>query len=562
MNAEHHINLIHRDKPVVNIGSFAHPVYLPLDVCEVPAGQRFMGELAQIQRTNIINFSCRKPPNNYKSITQDGLKIMGMDQLMKGVNVSFKPGMIAVKARILSPPTLQYGNRKTMLPKNGMWNLRDQKFCKGAVVKRCVGIVFSINRDLSNPEFQKAHKAFGDLMAEGKRMGMKWPDQWKEVDRRMIPQDTTAWMNMIEKLFKYLENEKVDLVVIALPGGQERFFDHLKWWSETKTKVMTHCCAYSKFIDWDTSGKQENSQYNANNIMKINLKMGGDNQTLKSAPRLIEAGKTMVVGLDVTHPSPTDPDTFPSLACIVASTDKSMGQWPGEIKIQQRREETMVQLTKMMQDRLHHWKAINQEFPSNILIYRDGVSDGQFQKTVLEKELPQVRAAITNLYKGQTAHITIVVASKRHNVRFYQTQNSDADQKLGPKNGLVVDRGVTRPIYWDFYMQSQAPIQGSARPAHYIVIHDEIFTSNNSDPSPADSLQQLTHDICYMMGRCTRSVGYATPAFLADKYCDRARRFMRAFLYYVEIFKKSGDHANPEKYALANANANNTMAYI
>ena len=51
-----------------------------------------------------------------------------------------------------------------------------------------------------------------------------------------------------------------------------------------------------------------------------------------------------------------------------------------------------------------------------------------------------------------------------------------------PINGTVVDRGVTRPIYWDFYLQAQAPLQGSTRSAHYVVIHDEIFDRGVTRP--------------------------------------------------------------------------------
>jgi hypothetical protein len=330
----------------------------------------------------------------------------------------------------------------------------------------------------------------------------------------------------------------------------DRVFDHIKWISETKTKVMTHCCLTTKFL-------QGGDQYLANNAMKVNLKLGGVNQTLQAAPRLIQSGNTMVVGLDVTHPSPTDPELFPSMATIVATTDSLMGQWPGEVRIQERRKETILFLKSMMINCLERWKENNRVYPANILIYRDGVSEGQY-KMVLEKELVLVKNAVQAVYRDKQPNITIVVAGKRHNVRFYQTRAADGDRTDGPKNGLVVDRGVTRPIYWDFYMQAQTPLQGSARPAHYIVIWDEIFSASNSDPKPADSLQALTHDICYMMGRCTRSIGYATPAFLADKYCDRARRYLRAYFYRCAENRAAINLSEALQYA----NAHGKMAYI
>lgn len=43
-----------------------------------------------------------------------------------------------------------------------------------------------------------------------------------------------------------------------------------------------------------------------------------------------------------------------------------------------------------------------------------------------------------------------------------------------PKCGLVVDQGVTYKDGYDFYLQSHAVIQGTARPAHYVVLVDEL----------------------------------------------------------------------------------------
>jgi hypothetical protein len=52
----------------------------------------------------------------------------------------------------------------------------------------------------------------------------------------------------------------------------------------------------------------------------------------------------------------------------------------------------------------------------NILVYRDGVSEGQFD-IVLNFELPLIKEACVELYNKSMPYITIVVFGKRHNVR-------------------------------------------------------------------------------------------------------------------------------------------------
>lgn len=87
----------------------------------------------------------------------------------------------------------------------------------------------------------------------------------------------------------------------------------------------------------------------------------------------------------------------PSIAAVVASIDSQYGQWPGSIRCQASKKEMVSTLTEMMQERLNLWIARNKRVPDKILIYRDGVSEGQY-KTVLEEELTQIREACKMIY--------------------------------------------------------------------------------------------------------------------------------------------------------------------
>lgn len=49
-------------------------------------------------------------------------------------------------------------------------------------------------------------------------------------------------------------------------------------------------------------------------------------------------------------------------------------------------------------------------------------------------------------------------------------------RSFNPKPGVVVDRHITGygERLWDFYLQPHRALQGTAKPAHYIVIKNEI----------------------------------------------------------------------------------------
>ncbi|KAJ5380077.1 uncharacterized protein N7496_002505 [Penicillium cataractarum] len=548
--------------PVVNVGNKARPVYLPMDVLIIPEGRVFRGELSTGQRQGIIGFSCRVPAQNYDSIMDHGLDIVGAKgDKSKDHGIKIDPNMLAVPARILSAPTLKYAKGK-QAPAEGQWNLVGRIFNKCAKITRWVGVVLSTSAPPPSDalvDFQK--------FAEGmKRCGMTVEGLMKDILYvKLDARNHRDHLPKIDNMFTKLKGFNVDLAVIVMPLGMDRVFDHIKWRADTTEGIVTLCCNTRKFF---VDKGKNNDQYWANNAMKVNLRLGGVNQALDLPPSsLISAGKTMVVGLDVTHPSPTDPETFPSIASIVASTDKTMGQWPGQVKIQERRVENVVDLAELMKARLHRWKKENKNaLPENIVIFRDGVSEGQYEM-VLTDELVKVKKGCSVLYSGKQPNITILVGGKRHNTRFFPTKQGDMDRKANCKNGLVVDRVITRPHLWDFYLQAQAPLQGSARSAHYVVIWDEIFINPNMVPlvgrNPADAIQELTHNICYMMGRCTRAISYSTPAFLADRFADRARKYVRAYYYEHQMTRGNVRPPAPGDAVTRLApNLSETMVYI
>jgi hypothetical protein len=132
--------------------------------------------------------------------------------------------------------------------------------------------------------------------------------------------------------------------------------------------------------------------------LKFNLKASGINQTLDPLKLgIIGEGKTIVVGIDVIYPSPQSKGIAPSVARIVASIDKLLGQWPSALSIQESRKEIVSHLRDLFKSRLVLWRKHNGQLPENIIIYRDGVSEGQYQ-TVLDQELPLLHEACTKLY--------------------------------------------------------------------------------------------------------------------------------------------------------------------
>ncbi|KAJ5640648.1 hypothetical protein N7528_000273 [Penicillium herquei] len=529
-------------RPVLNLGTKQRPVYVPQEVCKVPKGQIFNGELCTSQRQAMIKFSCRRPPDNFESIMHDGLKVMGIENgCVREANLEISKQMIGVPGRILNPPNLKYGG-KSVKPFNGSWNLKEFKFTQMPEYRPWGVFVFANKAKWPRvSDNWKARSQPEQSIAEFRNCLASLGFSWRPQDITHVHTYTQSdYRQVIEKAFistidpKTKKNRYLFMLVLMF-DNEEKVFNFIKWQGDVRFGILTHCAKIEKFIGADR-------QYMANNAMKVNLKLGGVCQSLDAPYRFMQKAKTMIVGLDVTHPATgADPKNFPSIAAIVASTDGRLGQWPGETRVQQERKEMITDLGPMLEGRIMRWFALNKVLPENIIIYRDGVSEGQYN-TVMKYEITQIRSMCERRYgRGKGPNLTFIIVTKRHHVRFFPTKSNDMDKNANPQPGTVVDRGVTRAVLWDFYLQAQSAIMGSARPAHYVVMHDEIFTNKaaNTDGKPADVLQELTNQICYMMGRCTRSVSYGTPAFLADRYCDRARRWAKA--YFSEAMEQGQD---------------------
>ena len=157
----------------------------------------------------------------------------------------------------------------------------------------------------------------------------------------------------------------------------------------------------------------------------------------------------------------------------------------------------ITDIGEMMGERLQAWKDNNGgKLPTNILFYRDGVSESQFpelKRTELRDIRDGCRKAGGVKYDPK---LTFIVCTKRHHARFFARHNKpdpthksmyDAGLNKGNalRNGLVVaDVSIRPPWCFDFWLQSHTAIHGTPRSAHYFVIEHGMSIKD-------DQLKQL-----------------------------------------------------------------------
>lgn len=529
--------------PVVNVGSRSNPSYLIAEACEVLPGQAANTKLSPNQTASMIRFAVRSPGENADAIVENGTKVLGFapqaNSTLKSFGLEPTGRLITVPGRVLSAPRVEYGDSKKITPNNADWNMRDIKFYSGSQLKSWTYVILDANRTRQHWRDQSVEQTLAAFVRTLNASGITTSNPEPGVSVQFDGSGNND--QRVRTAFERLADRKPppQFVLVILPFRDVQLYNLVKQMCDVRLGLPNACVVADKF------SKPHNEQYFANEGLKINLKLGGTNQLVADGQLgLIEEGKTMLVGIDVTHPSPGSAKNAPSVAAMVASVDKNLGQFPADIRIQAGRTEMVAELDGLLKSRLELWRQRNKSLPENIIVYRDGVSEGQYD-LVREQELPLLKKACEETYpasdtKGGLPRLSIVVVGKRHHTRFYATNEQEADQRSkNPPNGTIVDRGVTEARYFDFYLQAHKALQGTARPAHYFTVHDEIFTAKDAknqggNANAADSLQELTHRLCYLFGRATKAVSVCPPAYYADLVCERAR------CYLDEVFDPSG----------------------
>ncbi|KAF7541061.1 hypothetical protein G7Z17_g12040 [Cylindrodendrum hubeiense] len=517
-------NVTLKDYPVLNMGSADKPSYVPAEFVEIQPGQSVKAKLLPRETTDMVNFACRSPYANAFSITNDGRGALGLDDgSLEQFGISVDKHLLTVHGRVLPCPGVTYMEKKKpkplhVRPMNASWNMRDVKvFKSGAMIERWSFV--NIVPDRASPVARQVVEDFVRFMSD---MGININTSMVPPPTEAMSLDNATYGRQLDDFFSWANQNGIQFLLVILGNMDSEVYTKVKTLGDCTFGIQTSCVQgnFKKFGGGSPG-------YFANVALKWNLKAGGVNHKLRDDLDLLKGGKTIVVGYDVTHPTnmPTGKsDEVPSLVGLVASVDRDMGQWPS-ISWEQASKQEMLgqQLVDAFKSRLKLWQAHNKgQLPENIVIFRDGVSEGQFGQ-VLEKELPLIREACDALYSAKMQpRFTIVVSVKRHQTRFYPTTEENLPKHMNIQNGTVVDRGVTQARYWDFFLTAHAAIKGTARPAHYTVLLDEIFRPKYKAEA-ANELEKFTHELCYLFGRATKAVSICPPAYYADIVCTRAR---------------------------------------
>jgi len=328
---------------------------LPPEVCEIIPDQPYRGKLTDEHTAEMIKVAARPPNINAGLIMDEGLKSLGFKQGAGPLNafgIGIGQEMAVVSGRLLPAPGINYGQGKPNVDDKASWNLRAVRFAVGGrLAEWAVLVIQDGGRDefqgVGDPELKRTVKGLADMCrtsgmrVEGEPLyaAARLPRKSREEPIR------SDAINVIRNAVIQQYPKKPSMILIVLSSSDKHVYNGIKHLLDVYLKVPSVCVQVSKFRK-----DKGQLQYFANVALKINMKMGGVNHRLVDPPGSLPTlawlrdpkEPTMLVGMDVTHPSPGSIRGTPSIAAVVASIDDNFAQFPTSLRIQETRKEVSL----------------------------------------------------------------------------------------------------------------------------------------------------------------------------------------------------------------------------
>ncbi|KAI1065426.1 hypothetical protein LB507_000045 [Fusarium sp. FIESC RH6] len=492
--------------PLINAGKGG---YIPMELAFIDNMQRYPFKLNPDQTAAMIRIAVTRPAVRKADIQKGAAALqIGQDPYLKEYGVNFEAQFAKTEARILPPPVVKFGQGQADPKFAGRWDLRGKKFFKPNTAPLQSWGFVACEVQVPLPVMQAFATSFKTTFTGHGGIVKSDPQLLNAPGNlRYEPAKIVEWAhNQITRAKGYTQ-----LLFIIVSKKNSGTYERLKKSADCRYGILTQVVLASHV-------QKNNGQYHSNVCMKVNAKLGGATACTpplwKTQTFFPDARPTMIVGCDVSHAAPGG--VTASVASMTMSVDNNATRYAAVAETNGYRVEmlTPTNVRSMFGQLVPLWKGGHPgKVPSHLIYFRDGVGEGQFAH-VLEQEVSEIKKYFAgSLRPEQMPKMTVIIATKRHHVRFFPQKG---DKNGNPLPGTLVEKEVTHPFMFDFYLNSHVAIQGTARPVHYSVILDEMGM-------PVNDLQKMIYQQCYSYARSTTPVSLHPAVYYAHLASNRAR---------------------------------------
>ncbi|KAK9504492.1 hypothetical protein O3M35_010814 [Rhynocoris fuscipes] len=231
----------------------------------------------------------------------------------------------------------------------------------------------------------------------------------------------------------------------------------------------------------------------------------------------------MIVGFDVCHDTTLRGRSY---GAMVASLDRAYTRYFSSANPHSSGVELSNEFGIQLMKAVYTYRNLNGYLPPKIIIYRDGVGEGN-EHYCLEHEVEPIRSKLQAIYQSESLQMAFVLVTKGIQTRLFLNHSN-------PPPGTIVDDFITNPTKYDFFLTSQTVRQGTVQPTSYNVIYDTTQLS-------PDIMQRLTYKMTHLYFNWSGTVRVPAPvqyahklAFLCGQHLHRQpNEDLGQYLYYL-----------------------------
>lgn len=273
-----------------------------------------------------------------------------------------------------------------------------------------------------------------------------------------------------------------------------------------------------------------------------------------------------------------------SVICSTASMDEGCMRFAQDVRVCSKSKTETIDgalLTSLVQSLLTQFYVQNVTLPERLLVYRDGVNEGSFNR-VRKYEMESIRMGYRNFVKANTGTypsctneckngcvfccppITLVACMTRSNVKIVP-----ADPREGNKNnvwsGTCVDKTLMDQIErlglddcpvdgkrmdmeprlysepgsggYDFLLTAQGGLKGTSKPVHYRIIWNEnaVHQKGNGSCLTKEKLEIATYEMSFQYSTATKAVRLVPVIRYSAKCAETVLKYFRYLKNESEI---------------------------
>jgi len=255
-------------------------------------------------------------------------------------------------------------------------------------------------------------------------------------------------------------DKTLQIVLVVIPGGPKNDAEYGK----LKEFIEGTCRLKCQFVQ-DKNLNQKNSK-RLNDVLggvltQMNWKLGGATWAVQ-----LEIQDTCLVGIDVSH---RPGHAGASILAIAIGIDPNASRFHTEFFPQSPGQERMDNVETSIERGLLEYQRTTGTRPKRILVFRDGVGDGQF-KDVERNEVPQYHNACAKVFGADYRYeFYMVICSKDTNARIFDLSQNNGNAPAGTMvKDVIIPEGRN-----EFFVIPHTATEGGAMPTRFSVLQSQ-----------------------------------------------------------------------------------------